>query len=99
LVGLLIRVRILETPLFVQLQQTNQLAEAPVSESIRRHWREILLAAGTRISENSCFYLFSIYILAYAKDVLRTAPSVGLLAVNVAAAVECFTIPLYGIVS
>jgi MFS family permease len=99
LVGLLIRLRILETPLFAHLQQTNQLAEAPVSETIARHWREILLAAGARISENSCFYLFSLYILAYLKDVHRVGESVGLLAVNVAAAVEFFTIPLYGIVS
>jgi metabolite-proton symporter len=98
-VGLLIRIRILETPLFARLQQTNQLAEAPVRESIRRHWREILLAAGARISENSCFYLFSVYILAYAKDVLGVTQNIGLLAVNVAAAVEFFTIPLYGAVS
>jgi metabolite-proton symporter len=98
-VGLLIRIHILETPLFAQLQQTKQVAEAPVRESIRRHWREILLAAGARISENSCFYLFSVYILAYAKDVLGVREGIGLLAVNMAAAAEFLTIPLYGIVS
>jgi metabolite-proton symporter len=98
-IGLLIRVRILETPLFAQLQQTNRLAEAPVRESLRRHWREILLAAGARINENSCFYLFSVYILAYVRDVLHVEEGVGLLAVNVAAAVEFLTIPLYGVIS
>jgi MFS family permease len=98
-VGLLIRVRLLETPLFAHLQQTRQLAEAPVTEALRRYWREILLAAGARITENSCFYLFSVYVIAYAKDVLQTEPGVVLLAVNVAAAVEFFTIPLYGILS
>ena len=73
-VGLLIRVRILETPLFRQLQQTQQVAHAPVTETLRRHWREVLLAAGSRVSENSCFYLFSTYIIAYGKDVLRVEP-------------------------
>jgi metabolite-proton symporter len=95
-VGLLIRIRILETPLFRQLQATQQVARAPIAETVRHHWREVLLAAGTRISENSCFYLFSTYILAYGKDVLQVERGLILLAVNLAAAVEIFTIPLWG---
>jgi metabolite-proton symporter len=98
-VGLLIRVRILETPLFRQLQQTQQVAHAPISETLRRHGREVLLAAGLRISESSCFYLFGIYILAYNKDVLHVQEGLILWAVNLAAAVEVFTIPLWGILS
>jgi|SRR5262245_20634983 len=98
-VGLLIRVRILETPLFRQLQQAQQVAHAPIRETLRRHWREVLLAAGSRISENSCFYLFSTYIIAYGKNVLHVEPRLILWAVNLAAAVEIFTIPLWGILS
>jgi metabolite-proton symporter len=98
-VGLLIRVRILETPLFRQLQQTQQVANAPITETLRHHWRELLLAAGSRISENSCFYLFSTYIIAYGKDVLHVEPGLILRAVNLAAAVEIFTIPLWGLLS
>jgi metabolite-proton symporter len=98
-VGFVIRLRILETPLFRQLQQTQQVAKAPVTETLRRHWREVLLAAGSRISENSCFYLFSTYIIAYGKDVLEVEPGLILLAVNLAAAIEIFTIPLWGILS
>jgi metabolite-proton symporter len=97
--GLLIRVRILETPLFQKLQETNQVAEAPVTEALRRYWREILLAAGGRISENSCFYLFSAYVIAYGHQVLMVPDEVVLNAVNVAAAVEFFTIPIFGILS
>jgi metabolite-proton symporter len=98
-VGLLIRLRILETPLFRQLQETQQVARAPITETLRHHWREVLLAAGSRISENSCFYLFSTFILVYGKDVLEVEPGLILLAVNLAAAVEIFTIPLWGILS
>jgi MHS family shikimate/dehydroshikimate transporter-like MFS transporter len=98
-VGLVVRTRILETPLFAQLQLTKQVARAPVRETLRRHWREVLLAAGTRLNENSCFYLFSVYVIAYAKDLLRVDPGMVLLAVNAAAAVEFFTIPLFGLLS
>lgn len=98
-VGLLIRVRILETPLFRQLQQAQQVAQAPIRETLRRHWREVLLAAGSRIGENSCFYLFSAYIIVYGRDVLHVEPGLILRAVYLAAAVEIFTIPLWGILS
>jgi metabolite-proton symporter len=99
LIGLLIRVRILETPLFRQLQETQQVAQAPIRETLRRHWRQVLLAAGSRVSENSCFYLFSTYIIAYGKGVLHVEPNLILWAVNLAAAVEIFTIPLWGMLS
>jgi metabolite-proton symporter len=98
-VGLLIRVRILETPLFEQLQKANRVARAPVTEALRGHWREILLAAGTRVSENSCFYLFSVYIIAYSEAVLRMEPKVALWAVNAAAALAFVIIPVYGMLS
>jgi MFS family permease len=98
-VGLLIRVRILETPLFRRLQETESVARAPIAETLRRHGREVLLAAGSRISENSCFYLFAIYVLTYGEKVLHLAQEQMLLAVSIAAAVEFFTIPLWGILS
>jgi MFS family permease len=98
-VGLLIRVRILETPLFRQLQETEGVARAPIAETLRRHGREVLLVAGSRISENSCFYLFAIYVLTYGEKVLQLDQEQMLLAVSIAAAVEFFTIPLWGILS
>jgi metabolite-proton symporter len=97
--GLVIRVRILETPLFAELQKANQVAQAPVTEALRHHWREILLAAGSRLSENSCFYLFSVYVLAYGRDVLQIDSGWLLQAICIAAAIEFFTIPLFGILS
>jgi MFS family permease len=98
-VGLLIRLRILETPLYRQLLATEQVAQAPVREVVHSQWKEILLAAGTRISENSCFYLFSMYILTYAKEALHVETRLILWAVSLAAALEFLTIPLFGMLS
>ncbi len=98
-IGLLIRLRILETPLFKALQEQKQVAEAPVREVIQNHWREILLAAGTRLTENACFYLFALYTIAYGKNVLKVKEDVMMQAVMIAAALELFTIPLYGALS
>jgi metabolite-proton symporter len=98
-VGLLIRVRILETPLFRQVQTANQVARAPISEVLAGHWREVLLAAGSRIAEQSCFYLFATYIVAYNQDVIRISDQTILFAINLAAGLEFFTIPLFGLLS
>jgi metabolite-proton symporter len=98
-VGLVIRARLLETPLFAHLQQTRQVAAAPVREVVRRHWREILLAAGIRLTENSCFYLFTVYVISHANKVLKIPDVPVLRAVSLAAAVEFFTMPLFGLLS
>src|SRR5262249_49721553 len=98
-VGLIIRMRIVETPLFAQLKKKNQVARAPILEVIRGHWREILLAAGSGINEQSCFYLFSVYVLAYGKTELRVTEGLLLAAVNLGAALEFGTIPLFGMAS
>jgi MHS family shikimate/dehydroshikimate transporter-like MFS transporter len=98
-VGMIIRLRILESPLFVALQEQNKVAEAPLGDTLRRHGREILLAAGTRIVENACFYLFTVAAIAYGRDVLKVPEGLMLLAVNIAAAVEVVVIPIYGMFS
>jgi metabolite-proton symporter len=98
-VGLLIRLRIMETPLFAAVQEKNEVAEAPVTDTIRQHWRELLLVAGTRITENASFYIFVLWIFTYNKEFLGLERSEILQAVNVTAAIEFFTIPLFGLLS
>ncbi len=98
-IGLLIRTRILETPLFAALKANNEISSAPVSETIKGHWRELILIAGTRITENASFYLFTAYAVAYGRDVLRLPDGLILRAVSIAAAVEFVTIPLFGMLS
>jgi metabolite-proton symporter len=98
-VGLLIRLRVLETPLFAALQQRQATSQTPVRETLRRHWREVLLAAGVRLADNACFYLFTAWVPAYARDQLGIEPGMILAAVMLAGVVELFTIPLFGLLS
>jgi metabolite-proton symporter len=64
-VGLVIRLRILETPMFAKLVVEQKIVRTPVRQAIRHHWREILLSAGARFSEQLPFYLFTTYVLTY----------------------------------
>jgi MFS transporter, MHS family, shikimate and dehydroshikimate transport protein len=98
-VGMLIRMRILETPLFAALRESNQIAEAPIRETLRYHWREVLLIAGTRITENASFYIFTVFAIWYGDEILHVDKGVMMLGINIGAGVEFFTIPLFGMLS
>jgi MFS transporter, MHS family, shikimate and dehydroshikimate transport protein len=98
-VGFVIRARVLETPLFRALQASERVARSPLRETLRRHWREVLLAAGARLGENTCFYLFSTYVIAYAHETLRLEDGIVLHAVLVAAAMSFVVMPLFGLLS
>jgi MFS transporter, MHS family, shikimate and dehydroshikimate transport protein len=99
-IGLYIRLSISEPPVFSEVKQTGGTSKLPLIEALRRHPKNILLVMGARIAENGSFYLFSVFFLTYA-----TMPSVGfssstaLWAVSIAAFIQIFTIPLFGIIS
>ncbi|MQA87307.1 MAG: MFS transporter [Streptosporangiales bacterium] len=94
-IGLFIRLRILETPMFASVVETKGVARQPVLEVIRRHPKEILLSAGLRFSENMPYYLFTSFVLTLAVD-RGFSQTFALSAVLVAAALELVNIPLAG---
>jgi metabolite-proton symporter len=94
-VGLVIRLRILETPMFAKVLDQGKTASAPVAEVIRRHWREILLSAGLRFVEQMPFYLFTTFVLIYVVQRHHYSKTFVLTAVLVGAAVELATIPYF----
>jgi metabolite-proton symporter len=94
-VGLVIRLKILETPMFAKVVQQGKTASTPVLEAIRRHWREILLSAGARFAEQMPFYLFTTFVLIYVVERHGYSKTFVLTAVLVGATVELATIPLF----
>jgi MFS family permease len=95
-IGLWVRLKVLETPLFARLAEKRALAKIPVAEVIRRHPKEIVLSALLRMSEQAPFYLYTAFALTYIKEYLHKTQGVGLAAVTVAAALELFLIPTFG---
>jgi MFS family permease len=94
-VGLAIRLKILETPMFTKVLDQGKAATAPVAEVVRRHWREILLSAGLRFAEQMPFYLFTTFVLTYVVQRHHYSKTFVLTAVLVGATVELATIPLF----
>ncbi|MGH3623957.1 MAG: MFS transporter, partial [Sciscionella sp.] len=94
-IGLFIRLKILETPMFAEVVSSNKTVRRPVSEVIRRHPKEILLSAGLRFSEQMPFYLFTSFVITYLTKQQGFSRTFVLSAVLVAAALELVTIPLF----
>jgi MHS family shikimate/dehydroshikimate transporter-like MFS transporter len=98
-VGLFIRLRVMESPIFATLQETKRTARLPIVEVLRSHPKNVLLAMGARFAENVSFYIFSVFILSYAAERLKVSKSLALQAISIAAVVEFVTIPAFGALS
>jgi metabolite-proton symporter len=94
-VGLMIRLRILETPMFAKVVEQGKTATAPVKDAIKHHWREILLSAGVRFAEQMPFYLFTTFVLTYVVQRHHYSKTFVLAAVLVGATVELAAIPFF----
>jgi len=96
IIGLWVRLKVLETPMFARLVEKRTVAKIPVLDVIRRYPKEIVLSALLRMSEQAPFYIYTAFALAYIKEHLHKTESVGLAAVTVAAGLELILIPTFG---
>ncbi len=85
-IGTWIRLSIMETPAFQQVQSSRDIARVPVGELVRRQPRRLLLGMGTRFVEGFTYNLFSVYLLTYAVENVGVAKSTVLTAIMVGAA-------------
>jgi MFS family permease len=99
LVGLFIRLRIMESPVFAQMKETSRLAKVPAVELLRFDTRNVLLAAGLYLAHGVLFYAMTVYTLNYTTAVYGLARNTYLIGVTAAGAIQCLTIPMYGALS
>ena len=95
-IGLWIRLRILETPVFRNLVAERKIEAAPIIEVWRKQPGAILLTALARLSEQAPFYVFTAFIFAYGTGTLHVSRDLLLTAVLSAVCLSAVTIPLSG---
>jgi MFS transporter, MHS family, shikimate and dehydroshikimate transport protein len=95
-VGLYIRLKIEETPVFTELQQKQEKEKAPAVQVFKEHPKNLLRAIGMRCSENITFYMLITFSLSYAEDDLGISRNTMLAAIIISATISCFVIPFYG---
>ncbi|WP_051276820.1 MFS transporter [Marmoricola sp. URHB0036] len=95
-IGLYIRLRILETPMFAQRLKENKISRLPSIEVIKDHWKPILLSAFARMSEQAPFYVITTFTLTYLTEEQGYTKTFALAGILSAAAVELVAVPLFG---
>ena len=95
-IGLYIRLRILETPMFAQRLKENKISRLPSIEVIKDHWKPILLSAFARMSEQAPFYVITTFTLTYLTEEQGYTKTFALAGILSAAAVELIAVPFFG---
>lgn len=84
-IGAWIRMSVMETPAFREVQERKEVSSVPVGELFRRQPRTLLLGMGTRFIEGFTYNLYSVFLLAYAVNTVGVRKALVLDAIMVGA--------------
>ncbi|MBD8016201.1 MFS transporter [Planococcus wigleyi] len=97
--GLWIRKGIDETPEFKAVQASGEIPKVPIVETLKYHWREVLIAIGAKVVETAPFYIFGTFVVSYATTNLEFSRTATLAAVMIATVITTILIPIMGSLS
>jgi MFS transporter, MHS family, shikimate and dehydroshikimate transport protein len=95
-IGIFVRSRVPETPVFEGLKARDGLSSNPVVEAVGQNTKTFLIAVGLKLSEVSWVYMLTVFVVVYATTKLGLPKPLLLDAVLYAALLELFTLPLFG---
>ncbi|HZK36036.1 MAG TPA: MFS transporter, partial [Aeromicrobium sp.] len=103
-IGLWVRLTLEESPVFAEAkaeidEKEQGASHMPLLEVIKNYPKEVLIAMGMRMAENISYYIFTIVVLAYAKEYLDVGTDLILKMLLVGAAFQFFLIPAVGALS
>lgn len=96
LVGLYLRLRIAESPLFQRLTAERRRKRFPLVTLLRGYWGRLLTAIAALFVGIGAFYLLTTFAISYGTDVLGLPESLLLNATLVAAGVEIIVLVIFG---
>ena len=101
-IGVFIRLRVAESPVFQRARETRTAEQArvsPLRALMRTEKRFVAIAAGGRFAGDVSFYISSTFLIAYVSGPLMLGRALGLRAQLIGAAVELVMIPLFGMLT
>lgn len=90
IVGLIIRARVPESPVFEDVKDEGKIVRAPIIEVIKTDWRNILRGIGLRVAETAGYAVSITYMISYLKSSKLATPTQTLVAMCIAAALGIF---------
>jgi MFS family permease len=98
-IGLWIRLGILETPIFQQVLAEQRVARAPVVEVFKRQSKEVFLTAFARMGQMAPIFVYIAFVFPYGLQVVHLSRDFILLTLLLGSFIQFFTTPLSGFLS
>jgi MFS transporter, MHS family, proline/betaine transporter len=99
IVGLYLRLKLQDTPVFRALEEAHEVEGAPVATSLRHTWKQILFTIGFILLPTTASYTFLTYMPTYLSEQLDFSLSTALLINTTALALNVVLTPFLGALS
>lgn len=96
IVGVIIRSKVPESPVFEDVKGAGQLTKAPLVEVVKHDWRNILRGIGLRIAETAGYAVSVTYMISYLNSKHLANTTETLVALCVASAIGIFATTAWG---
>ena len=97
IVGLVVRLRLLESPVFAEVLDKNDVSKAPVVEVLRDHFPQVAIGCGIILSTVVAFHVESVFLASYATQTVGVPRQVVLNALLVTSVFQIILIPSFAI--
>jgi MHS family shikimate/dehydroshikimate transporter-like MFS transporter len=94
--GVFIRMKVEESPEFMQVKVHQKTAVLPAREVVAAHWKPLLLTIGGKLAEVTLIYTILVFSISYATSRLGFSRADALHALIAGSVVMVFTIPASG---
>jgi MFS family permease len=95
-VGLVIRSKVPESPVFEDVKDAGQLTKAPIVEVVKHDWRNIVRGIGLRIAETAGYAVSVTYMISYLNSKHLANTTQTLTALCIASAIGIFATTAWG---
>jgi MFS family permease len=90
IVGLIIRARVPESPVFEDVKDEGKIVRSPIVEVVKTDWRNILRGIGLRVAETAGYAVSITYMISYLKGSELATASETLVALCIASGIGIF---------
>ncbi|TNC29438.1 MFS transporter [Amycolatopsis alkalitolerans] len=98
-VGILVRLRVAESPVFAEVSQTKELPKIPVLVAVRRYPGNVIKGFAVCVAPTILFYLLSTFGLQYATKTLHIERGTVLLVLTIASIMQTVAVVLFALLS
>ncbi len=75
IVGLWVRLKLVESEAFVQAEKRGKIRKLPLGETLRHHWRPVILGTFIMLATYVLFYLMTSFTLTYGTKATDASPA------------------------